>query len=314
MVDLALGAMAPPAQHPMDDRGDQGPRSPRRPATRWRWRCSSAIRLRSPGDVHLVFDRGDPPRSDAQRSSSPAGSWPRTACSPTAGQLGAADRGSGSIDQVAGSPTSSGRPWSVRPTMRAGFSLITRAPRASEQAPAPPSPGRHHGQRGLHPSIPAGPPANSQHFLLLGVRGVVGGHTVDDTIGQGRRSARRRRFRRSGGLTRLTRRRRVSSRPSSSSRWWGDLGGDRDAPRLGPFEDLDGAGGGGVADVHPGAGIPGQDGVAGDDRLLGGTRPAGQAEPGGVVLRGRRRPPSAGSSACWAISTPSPTRTPVPGA
>ena len=75
---------------------------------------------------------------------------------------------------------------------------------------------------------------------------------------------------------------------------------------LGPAEDLHRAGRGDVADVQPGADVPGEQHVAGDDRLLGDGGPAGQPEPAGDRRpRSSARPRSAAApAACWAM-TPS---------
>ena len=178
--------------------------------------------------------------------------------------------------------------------MRAGFSLITRATSRHVSSPGRTIVSTTTDSAVCRPSMPGRALANSQQLLVLGVRRVIGGHAVDHPVGQ--RLAQRL------GVGGLTQRRVdavaavVGGQPAVVEQQVvrRHLGGDRNALRLRPSDDLDGACGGGVADVHPRAGVAGQQRVAGDDGLLGGAGPAGQAEPGGVrALRARRRRRSA---------------------
>ena len=67
--------------------------------------------------------------------------------------------------RLAGSPTSSGRPWSGRPTMRAGFSLITRATSRQFSRPGSTMVCDHHRQRRLQTrACRAGPRRTRTHF------------------------------------------------------------------------------------------------------------------------------------------------------
>jgi hypothetical protein len=115
-------------------------------------------------------------------------------------------------------------------------------------------------------------------LVVPGVRGVVGRDRVDGAVGQ-------RLPQRVDVLLRAQRRVDLVGRVVAGEQVGGeqqvvrrDLGGHVDALGLGPAQDLDGAGGRGVGDVHAGAGVAGQHDVARHDDLLGDARPAGQPE------------------------------------
>ena len=117
---------------------------------------------------------------------------------------------------------------------------------------------------------------------MFGVRRVVGGHAVDDAVGEC--PAQRLRI----GL--LAQRRIdpiypvISGQPAvvEHQMVWCHLCGDRNPLLLSPFQDFDRPGGGGMADVDSRTGIPGEQRIARNDRLLGRTRPTRQAQPRGV--------------------------------
>ena len=66
--------------------------------------------------------------------------------------------------RLAGSPTSSGRPWSSRPTMAAGFSLITVATPRQSSRPGATMVATTTDSAVCNPSIPGRATENSQHF------------------------------------------------------------------------------------------------------------------------------------------------------
>ena len=141
---------------------------------------------------------------------------------------------------------------------------------------------RHHRQRRLEPEH-AGPGGGELDALfLLGVRGVVGGDAVDHALGQ--RVPQRHGVREfpQGRVHLVHRVVGLEPRVVEQQVVRGDLGADRDPEPLRPADQLDRAGGGGVADVHACFRVAGQQRVAGDDRLFGGARPTREPQPRGV--------------------------------
>ncbi len=185
-------------------------------------------------------------------------------------------------------------PGRADPTMRAGFSLITRATSRHVSRPGRTIVSTTTDSAVCRPSMPGRALANS-HIFSCSACGAwsVATQSITPSASAWRSASA------SDGLAQ----RRVDpvaavvgGQPAVVEQQVvrRHLGGDRNALLLGPSDDLDGAGGGGVADVHPGPGVAGQQRVAGDDGLLGGAGPAGQAQPGGVrALRARRRRRSA---------------------
>ena len=263
---------------------------PRGPAAPVRRRCTRVMQRppRSCADWTVAVERRSARPRRNVATTGPAACARRTGCCGCATRSAAGSttqlRRAGSTSaRLAGSPTAIGRPWPASRPMRAGRDATSgRRRRPSRAARSRPSPRRRRRARSRgracrrRPQPTRSPcPRPACGAWSVATTSIVPSASASRSAATSLGGAQRRVDLEDAGRSvrdELVGEQQVVRR---------DLGGDVDAARLRPADDLDRAGGRDVADVQARADVLGEQHVAGDDRLLGDRRPAAQPEHAG---------------------------------